>query len=309
MVYSLVAVGGTFDHLHLGHKKLLESAQKAGRKMIVGLCQKSMLKDKPYADSIESYQARFKKLNQFIGVEVIPLSDVYGPAATSPHIDAIACSPLTRPNAEKINSLRLKNNLRLLTIIEVPLVKCSDGQTLSSSLIRQGLTDRLGFYYPQLFNRDLKLPKSLRPILQRPMAQPVMKIAMPKHGLITVGDIATKELIKENIIPSLAIVDLRTKRQQTFPNLEALGLKPGLTATNPAGTITQNLVVQLLKCLKEKSPTLLVDGEEDLAVLPAILLAPLNTTVVYGQPDQGMVKIIITEAAKAKIRKFITQFM
>jgi hypothetical protein len=308
MVFNLVAVAGAFDHLHRGHEKLLQTAKKNGKKVIVGLCRPTMLKNKPYPQSIESYKTRRLALAKFLPDQIIPLSDIYGPADTSTAIEAIICSPLTRKNVEVINRRRRANNLKPLTIIEVPLVKCSNGQTLSSSLIRQGLTDRLGFYSPQLFQRDLKLPESLRPILQKPMAQPVKKIAVPKHGLITVGDIATKELIKENITPSLAIVDLRTRRQQIFPNLEALGVKPGLTANNPAGTITRNLVEKLLLCFEQKQPSLLVHGEEDLAVLPAILLAPLKTTIVYGQPDQGMVKIIVTEAAKAKTRKLLEQF-
>ncbi len=305
MQFNLVAVAGTFDHLHLGHKKLLEAAKKSGKKIIVGLCQKSMLINKLYPQSLESFRQRRQNVEKIGFKLTVPLLDIYGPAIKSAKIEAIVCSLLSRPNVEKINQLRKTP----LAIIEVPLVKCSDGQPLSSSQIRRGLIDRNGFYYPQIFNRNLKLPQSLRPLLQKPFAPLVKKIVKPKFGCITVGDIAAISLLNQKITPDLAIVDLKTKRQRIFPNLKALGLKPGLIAINPAGTITRNLVKQLLACISQKQPTLLVDGEEDLVVLPAVLLAPLQTTIFYGQPNLGLVKITVTETTKAKALKFLKAFI
>lgn len=299
-----MAVAGTFDHLHLGHKKLLATAKASGKKFIVGLCRQSMLKNKPYPQSLQEYAQRKQSLNKLGFTKITPLTDIYGPAASLAAIEAIVCSPLSRPNAEKINSLRQLP----LKIIEIPLVCCTNGQPLSSSLIRQGLVDRRGFYYPQIFNRDLKLPLSLRPLLQKPFSPIIKKISRPKFGVIAVGDIAAISLLKEKITPDLAIVDLKTKRQQIFPHLQSLGLQPGLKASNPAGMITKNLVKRLLICLSQKQPTLLIDGEEDLAVLPAVLLSPLNTTVFYGQPDQGLVKINVSEITKAKALKFLKAF-
>ena len=107
----------------------------------------------------------------------------------------------------------------------------------------------------------------------------------------------------------MAIVDLKTKRQPVFPDLKSLGLKPGLTAPNPAGTVNRRAVKQLLSCLNQKLCSLLIDGEEDLLVLPAVLLAPLRTTVFYGQPDRGLVKIIVSETTKSKALKFLQQFI
>ena len=121
--------------------------------------------------------------------------------------------------------------------------------------------------------------------------------------------IAAISLLNQKITPDLAIVDLKTKRQQIFPHLQALGLKPGLTAPNPAGTISRLAIKQLLSCLNQKLPSLLVDGEEDLLVLPVILLAPLKTTVYYGQPDQGIVQVKVTEKTKAKALKFLKAFI
>lgn len=304
MKFNLVVVGGTFDHLHLGHQALLQTAKAKSSKVWVGLCQKAMLISKPYPQSLQSYTKRQQELKQLGFSQITPLSDIYGPALTSTKIEAIVCSRLSRPNAEKINSLRK----RPLRIIEVPLVKAGDGQPLSSSRIRQGLIDRGGFYYPQIFVKNRRLPQSLRPALQRPFAPVVTKISRPRFGCIAIGDIAAISLLHQNIKPDLAIVDLKTRRRQIFPDLNAVGLPAGLTAVNPAGTISKNAVAKLLDCLNQKQPTLLIDGEEDLLVLPAVLLAPLLTTIFYGQPGQGIVKITVTEAAKAKAFRFLQQF-
>lgn len=304
MKFNLAVVGGTFDHLHLGHQALLQTVKAKAGKVWVGLCQKSMLVNKPYPQSLQSYTQRKNELKKLGFNQITPLTDIYGPAITSSKIEAIICSPLSRPNAEKINSLRKKP----LAIIEVPLVKAADGQVLSSSRIRQGLVNRGGLYFPQIFSQNLHLPLSLRPQLQRPFAAIVKKIDPPKYGCIAVGDIAAISLLNQNIKPDLAIVDLKTKRRRIFPDLAAEGLPDGLKAVNPPGTITKNAVAKLLDCLNQKQSTLLIDGEEDLLVLPAVLLAPLLTSVFYGQPDQGIVKITVTEKAKIKALKLLQQF-
>ncbi|MDZ4228783.1 MAG: pantetheine-phosphate adenylyltransferase [Patescibacteria group bacterium] len=308
MTFNLVAVAGTFDHLHLGHRQLLRAAKSQGQKIIIGLCRQSMLSKKPYPQSLEGYSTRRQALAQFRPDQIISLTDIYGPAVKSTSIEAIVCSPLSRPNVIKINHRRQKYNLKPLAIIEVPLVKADDGQRLASGRIRQGLINRQGLYYPDIFKRHLKLPLSLRPLLQRPFAPLVKNISRPRFGCIAVGDIAAVTLLNQTIAPDLAIVDLKTRRQPVFPDLKSLGLKPGLTAPNPAGTINRRAVKQLLRCLNQKLSSLLIDGEEDLLVLPTVLLAPLQTTVFYGQPNRGLVKIIVTETAKAKALKFVTLF-
>jgi cytidyltransferase-like protein len=305
MKFNLVAVAGTFDHLHLGHQKLIQTAKKSGRKILIGLCQKSMLVNKVYPESLENYTTRKKSVDKFNPDQIIPLSDIYGPAVTSSKIDAIICSPLTRLNAEKINHLRHLNKLNYLDIIEVPLIKCADGQPLSSTLIRQGLVNRQGLVYKNLFNKTLTLSPANRKFFQKPFGLIVKKIRAKTNFTVTIGDIATLSLLKEKITPNLAIVDLKTKRQLVFSNLASLGLKPGLTVNNPASTITPDLADKILSCLAQKIPTLLVNGEEDLAVLPAILLSPLKTEIYYGQPNVGLVKITVTEKTKEKALKYL----
>ena len=54
---------------------------------------------------------------------------------------------------------------------------------------------------------------------------------------------------------------------------------------------------------------IVVDGEEDLATLPAILYAPLGSVVIYGQPNEGSVLVNVTSEMKLKIDKFMKQMI
>jgi uncharacterized protein (UPF0218 family) len=89
-----------------------------------------------------------------------------------------------------------------------------------------------------------------------------------------------------------------------FSSIANLGLHPHhYSAINPPSQITSDLVATINQALISLTPhsrpqTILVKGEEDLAVLPAILLSPLNTAIFYGQPQQGLVAIRVTETKK-----------
>jgi len=52
-----------------------------------------------------------------------------------------------------------------------------------------------------------------------------------------------------------------------------------------------------------------VRGEEDLAAVPAMLMAPEGSAVLYGQPDQGVVLVQITESKKEEIRDLLTKII
>ena len=52
---------------------------------------------------------------------------------------------------------------------------------------------------------------------------------------------------------------------------------------------------------------LIINGEEDLAALPAILYAPSNATIIYGMPNKGVVIVSSTEEYKEKIRFILSE--
>jgi uncharacterized protein (UPF0218 family) len=119
-----------------------------------------------------------------------------------------------------------------------------------------------------------------------------------------VGDVVSSTLLEATLIPNIIIVDFKTKRRPLPPSKV---VKCDYSVENPAGIIKKE-VWSLLTDLyqKEKIPIwLYVDGEEDLLAIPATILAPNGSIVLYGQPDQGVVVIYVNKDTKKRFRDII----
>ncbi|KCZ70927.1 hypothetical protein ANME2D_02954 [Candidatus Methanoperedens nitroreducens] len=127
--------------------------------------------------------------------------------------------------------------------------------------------------------------------------------------LISVGDIVTFNLLSAGLVPDISFVDDRTKRN-TAPDEIMHGTKHPLfktiTVENPPGMITEELLQEISKAMDSDNPVrILVIGEEDLAALPAIAMAPLTSVVIYGLPDEGAVVVRVTEDKKKEIQSLL----
>jgi pantetheine-phosphate adenylyltransferase len=99
----VVALGGTFDHLHAGHKILLSmGAWIASEKLIVGITDDALLVNKNYKEVLEPLSVRTERVRKFLemfkpGVvyDIVPITDVYGPTAWDPNIQALVVSKET----------------------------------------------------------------------------------------------------------------------------------------------------------------------------------------------------------------------
>ena len=49
----------------------------------------------------------------------------------------------------------------------------------------------------------------------------------------------------------------------------------------------------------------LIEGEEDLLTIPAVMEAPLGAVVFYGQPLEGVVAVRVDEESKAGARAIL----
>jgi uncharacterized protein (UPF0218 family) len=78
---------------------------------------------------------------------------------------------------------------------------------------------------------------------------------------------------------------------------------------NPAGTLTDDLIRALDRAIMHPPVTVIVDGEEDLAVIPLVIAAPNGAIVLYGQPHQGVVLRKVNREAKETARHFLTHFI
>ncbi|MFH0848082.1 MAG: pantetheine-phosphate adenylyltransferase [archaeon] len=149
--YGIVAVGGTFDVFHSGHKALLREAFSAGKMVLIGLVTDSFAKHMAKSHPIASYQARLRVVSDFLEAEdvasraqVVPLDDAYGIAASDLSIDALVVSSETLRTGEKINEVRASNGLPPLALVRVELVNAQNGKPISTTRIRAGQITRSG---------------------------------------------------------------------------------------------------------------------------------------------------------------------
>ncbi len=139
----------------------------------------------------------------------------------------------------------------------------------------------------------------------------LLKLLKKEKNVVSVGDKVTYTLLKHGITPILCIVDFKLQRK-SYP-LEMKTFINKFRATrlhikNPPGTITDELwdaIKTVFKNLKNSPVCIEVDGEEDLASLAAIYLAPGGVTVIYGLPNRGVVVVKTTSANKQKVKEVL----
>ena len=132
----------------------------------------------------------------------------------------------------------------------------------------------------------------------------ILKHIEQDHYIITVGDRTTEKMIDFDLIPSLQIVDGIEKREKREP--PKLVNSTEITVDNPPAEITSQSIDVIKKAFSMKSPIrILVNGEEDLLVLPVCIHAPDNSVVLYGQPNEGLVIVKITSEIRNKAQNLL----
>lgn len=125
-------------------------------------------------------------------------------------------------------------------------------------------------------------------------------------ALISVGDVVSVNLHEHCIHPQVTIIDNKSLRTQKIP--ETLTAERTVHVANPQGTITKEAKEEVKKAVSQSKHThIVVDGEEDLLTLVAVLYAPENSFVVYGQPYRGVVVVKATPKKKAQAEKFLKE--
>ena len=161
----------------------------------------------------------------------------------------------------------------------------------------------------------MKLPENLRDQLKIPLGDLIKEENVNKENIltkigsepivITVGDRTTENMINLGIMPQIQIVDGLEKRNQRLVPVDDT-INTNLSCKNPPGEITEESTQVIQKAFSCKPPVrIIVNGEEDLLVLPVCIFAPENSVVMYGQPNEGLVIVHITPEIRAKVQKIL----
>lgn len=172
--HIVVAVGGTFDHLHAGHKLLLTATalllqpaaglQDPPRRLIIGITGDELLKNKKYAEYLQSWEERQNGVVEFlisilsftlsdqeeaieivslrtshgpeihtklkacsINIECVEIQDAYGPTITDENVTALVVSGETMSGGQAVNDKRVEKGWKSLDVYEVEVLDAQDG--------------------------------------------------------------------------------------------------------------------------------------------------------------------------------------
>lgn len=139
----VVALGGTFDHLHAAHKLLLHLAFfLSSRKIIVGVMADHLLSSKVNVNLIEPLQRRISAIEAFlirrggrirtkqpdqtqssvIEIDVVEITDPFGPTAWDEDIQALVVSRETFGGGEAVNKRREEKDLPGLELFVIDVI-------------------------------------------------------------------------------------------------------------------------------------------------------------------------------------------
>ncbi|RLF16650.1 MAG: DUF359 domain-containing protein [Thermoprotei archaeon] len=169
--------------------------------------------------------------------------------------------------------------------------------------------------------KALRLPEELRPTLQKPLGRllkgPTERIysallmeasSRMSPRIIAVGDVVVEDSLKHGVKLDLAIVDYKTKRRGRPLEL-AVEFRRVVKVVNPPGHLSLDAMDVLKSLIEEGGGALMeVEGEEDLLTIPSVLYAPLNSLVIYGQPNEGVVLVVVDESSKAFFKGLLESF-
>jgi pantetheine-phosphate adenylyltransferase len=149
--FRMVALGGTFDVLHKGHRRLLRQAFKIGRHVTIGITSDQFARTLHKPHKVDPFLVRKRELQKLLSrwrvlkrATIVELNNRYGPTVTTSKVQALVVSRRTIRTAREINSKRRSKGIRALEIVPIDLILAEDRRPISSTRIRRGRIDREG---------------------------------------------------------------------------------------------------------------------------------------------------------------------
>lgn len=162
-----VALGGTFDPVHDGHRKLFERAFELGD-VTVGLTSDELA---PKTRHVERYVRPYDRRKRDLEAELAPRAEEHDRQfavrklteptgiAVEPEFDALIVSPETKAGGERINEIRREGGHGPLELVVVEHVPAEDGERISSTRIVAGEIDEHGNLTPDREGRGATRPE------------------------------------------------------------------------------------------------------------------------------------------------------
>jgi hypothetical protein len=118
-----------------------------------------------------------------------------------------------------------------------------------------------------------------------------------------VGDFVTRNILGHGFEPDIVVIDNKVMREEVSPiKLD----REEKSVSNDPGTISAQAYNTLREAtILNKKLVVIVEGEEDLLVLPLMAMLPINSAIIYGLPGEGLVAMRITEDK----RRWAMEFM
>jgi pantetheine-phosphate adenylyltransferase len=136
-----VALGGTFEIVHKGHRTLLARAFDIGDRVLIGLTS-DRLANSSRSRNVLPYDDREKALRAFVDrtypgsdYTIKMIDDRFGPAIHLEDLDVLVVSVNTHPTGIELNHLRREKGLRPLDLVAIPPVLADDGLLISSTRV------------------------------------------------------------------------------------------------------------------------------------------------------------------------------
>lgn len=140
-------MGGTFDHIHKGHRALLTRAFETGEKVFIGLTTDEFASNEGKKIA-HDFKIRKRELERFLNgafpgrdYAITRLDRNFGPGMFTSEIEAVVVSTETEGRVPEANKRRRELGLADLKVEVVPLVLAEDGRRISSTRIRAEAID------------------------------------------------------------------------------------------------------------------------------------------------------------------------
>ncbi|MFH1787087.1 MAG: DUF359 domain-containing protein [archaeon] len=152
---------------------------------------------------------------------------------------------------------------------------------------------------------ESEIPKFRQP-LSKVMTYEEAERQLKADLVVAVGDRVSWQFSQsKKRRPDVFIVDGVEQRKKVRLNFRT---RKKIRARNAPATVSEELWEAVKASLKEKDVKIVVRGEEDLAVMPVVMLAPEGAQVVYGQPKEGVVLLTVTEELKERVASLFIDY-